>query len=33
VVDHLADKYYKAKGLPVKAEVVAAVGGAGILAP
>lgn len=32
VVDHLADKYYKAKGLPVKAEVVAAVGGAGILA-
>jgi N-acetylgalactosamine kinase len=33
VVDHLAEKYYKAKGLPVKAEVVAAVGGAGILAP
>lgn len=33
VVDHLADKYYKAKGLPMKAEVVAAVGGAGILSP
>ncbi len=33
VVEHLAEKYYRAKGLPVKAEVVAAVGGAGILAP
>lgn len=31
LVTHLALNYYKAKGLPVKAEVVSAVGGAGIL--
>jgi len=32
LVSHLAVNYYKAKGLPVKAEIVSAVGGAGVLA-
>ena len=31
LVDHLAEHYYQAKGLPMKAEIVAAVGGASIL--
>jgi len=31
LVNHFAEKYYKAKSLPVRAEIVSAVGGAGVL--